>query len=145
MADPIKNVVKNKLATYATHFCYYLWYTNPLKQKPHGKYALGVTLLSNKGTIEITKLQFAHHSSMKTYTRYECIFKNTKRRCTISNSKYPKYQSLIESNHHLNKQSKSFHSTSNNTNFSPYYDHDPRDDFMKKIVKKKWRRNDATR
>ena len=47
-------------------------FDNPELHKPHGKRALGITLLQNSSLSEQGKLKAARHSDMKSHVQYQC-------------------------------------------------------------------------
>ena len=56
-----------------TKFATICKFTDAHLHKPHGKRALGVTMLSNSSVSEQTKLKVSRHKSMKTHAHYQRV------------------------------------------------------------------------
>ena len=55
----------------APQFALKCGFENPMQHKPHGKRALGITMLSNSSVSEHVKLRSSRHSNLKTHERYQ--------------------------------------------------------------------------
>ena len=73
MSDPVRQIGKNKLSTYAPIFANQCGFNDPTRHKPHGKRALGITILSNSGTSEDLMLKVSRHVIVKMHARYQCL------------------------------------------------------------------------
>ena len=72
-SDPSKNIGKNQFDVMCSTFATLCKFEDAAHHKPHGKHALGVTMLSNLSVSEQKKLKVSRHASMKNHACYQKI------------------------------------------------------------------------
>ena len=72
MSDPVRQIGKNKLSTYAPIFANQCGFNDPTCHKLHGKRALGITMLSNSGTMK-THARYQHLMSESIEKKYKAM------------------------------------------------------------------------
>ena len=82
MSDAERQIGKNKLSIYAPIFANRCGFNDLACQKPHGKRAVGITMISNSSSQKKLNLKTSRHVNMKMHARYqhltaENIEKNT--------------------------------------------------------------------
>ena len=73
MSDPEIQNGTNKLSMCTLIFANQCGFNDPTRHKPHGKRALGITILSNSGTSEDLMLKVSRHVIVKMHARYQCL------------------------------------------------------------------------
>ena len=73
MSNPKRSICHNELASMEPLFAEHCCFDNPQLHNAHGKWSLGIMILSNSSVSEQTKMRSLQHANMKTHVQYQRV------------------------------------------------------------------------